>query len=589
MSMLNTMLYQSSMQEIDLLNPQLDPRITYTGGPKWYHGPDGLLRESPGNLLLWSNTFNNAVWSATSVTVVPDAIRVLGDLSMTRLVEGAATSQHRIWQGSAGAKAGTHTVQIKAKADTRSQLLLRLYEGATARAATYFDLSTGTVINTTAGTATITPLGEGVYLCTVTGTFVADATAFVYINTAVGGVGDYTGDGVSGIYIAEAQAEKGATASHYLNTTTAIVYNWPLEYDPITLLPMGRSSWESRTNLMTQSNAFNDATIWTVIQNTTVTPSFGVGPTGATGTFKLTPNTTSGAHYLRRATGTSTGTQTFSIYARAAGYRYLVLGLSSTSSYNACFDLVSGVVDTAPTTDIGTSGIFTASITPVGNGIYRCSYTQSFSTVLYVAPSDISTRVPNRTWAGDGTSGIEVFGVQQEAGVLASPYIPTTTSTVFRPQDNPRVFDVRSVRYNTNTSGLMVEAFMLDPAGGNVIAEFNNGGSTGRFGISSTAALAASCYTRGSTTGGDVSPGPSGLLSLNALHRVIAARSGLELDGVADGSSVSSDGTASVPLDISELRLGDGPFGGTELNGYLTRVWILPFRPVVSEMQAITA
>ena len=79
---------------------------------------------------------------------------------------------------------------------------------------TWFDLDNGTIGTTSPDhTATITPLANGWYRCSITYTEdTTDARAWFYLATE-DNVVTYTGDGTSGIYIAYAQLEENDYAS----------------------------------------------------------------------------------------------------------------------------------------------------------------------------------------------------------------------------------------------------------------------------------------------------------------------------------------------------------------------------------------
>jgi hypothetical protein len=121
---------------------------------------------------------------------------------------------------------------VFAKASTRSQIELRLFESPTFTRFVncQFDLSAGTAGTASnnggasGATATITDFGNGWYRCTLSGTLGGTDTALqTRFHICSGGNVSYTGDGSSGIYIWGAQFEKAAYPSSYIPTTTATV------------------------------------------------------------------------------------------------------------------------------------------------------------------------------------------------------------------------------------------------------------------------------------------------------------------------------------------------------------------------------
>jgi hypothetical protein len=108
------------------------------------------------------------------------------------------------------------------------------------------------------------------------------------------------------------------------------------------------------------------------------------------------------------------------------GYRYaqIVIGGAYSANDYANFDLQDGVIG-----DVSTTA--TATIQDVGNGWFRCSCTfpanatATGNSGIGFIESLTDGRVP--TFAGDGTSGIAVYGAQVEVGSIPSSLIPTSS------------------------------------------------------------------------------------------------------------------------------------------------------------------
>ena len=165
-------------------------------------------------------------------------------------------------------------------------------------------------------------------------------------------------------------------------------------------------------NLLLQSNTFSDAA-WT--KTTTSVTSGQSGYDGSSDAWLLTATTTLNA-YMQK-TGSFSGVNTFSIYAKANTSSFFVL-FDSANPY-VYFDLGNGTIGTQVSNPID------AKITSVGNGWHRCSITTNNPNNLriYIVDADGSTAVTN------GNS-IYIQDAMLNQGLVAYPYIETTTAPV---------------------------------------------------------------------------------------------------------------------------------------------------------------
>ena len=137
----------------------------------------------------------------------------------------------------------------------------------------------------------------------------------------------------------------------------------------------------------------------------------------------IVPTTTNGAHYISQLVTLSVGTTyTVSFFAKPNGYNYIEIELLG-SVTAAVYDISAGTVGT-------TLGSPTTSIVSVGNGWYRCTLTKTISTAgtavrVYLEPSN-GTAV----YAGNGTSGVYLWGAQLEQRSAATAYTKTTTAPI---------------------------------------------------------------------------------------------------------------------------------------------------------------
>ena len=231
-------------------------------------------------------------------------------------------------------------------------------------------------------------------------------------------------DAVSGtsatqFYMWGAQLVKGDQPKDYLKTTDRL--DIPrIDYtngEPSILLE------PQRQNLYTYSSAFTNITDFAL----TVTDNSTTSPENLTNATSLVPSTANTTHYLTFP-NTSTGTVTFSVYAKSNGYNFIFLHLFDGSNGRAWFNLETGKVGTKDSS-------VTSQMAAMPNGWYRCSVTRVLSGSLTQADIAVSNADNTATFAGDSTSGVFVYGAQLEVGSYATSLIHTSGSAVTRSAD----------------------------------------------------------------------------------------------------------------------------------------------------------
>jgi hypothetical protein len=196
-----------------------------------------------------------------------------------------------------------------------------------------------------------------------------------------------------------------------------------------------------RTNLALRSEEF-DSVSWTK-SNSSVTANTTTSPDGNTTADSLIENTSSGLHFVSQTAGIG-GTYTLSFYVKANTRNWVYITMfDGIADRGAFFNVSTGVVGNID------SGV-TASIQSVGNGWYRCIVTAT-NLAAFSSSCQLATANGTRSYTGNGTSGLFIWGVQLELGAYPTTYIPTTTASATRVADS-------FSRNNIYTNGLITSS-----------------------------------------------------------------------------------------------------------------------------------
>lgn len=413
----------------------LDSRVTFTrSSTATFVGSNGLIQTAAtntprfdydpnGNLLTYSEQFDNVAWSKTA-TVTANQLAAPDGAINADLVSTVANFDYVRQVITATANAlYTTTFFVKPVSGSTTVRILLTNPTQTEYAGSYFGLtgggSLGAAITTGTGvlvSRSITNVGNGWYRCSVTATN-NTTSLYALIDNQTGGVMSF---GVWG-----AQLQEGPTATAYIPTTATA---------PVRTIK-GLLLETQSTNLLTYSEQFDNAA-WTTT-NITVTADAAVSPDGATTADKLDEGAATGVHsVLQSFTSVSGQPYAVTFYLKNGDARYAQIFFGSAGhglTAYANFDLQAGTVGTVGATA-------TASMTYVGNGIYRCGIvatatasTAGASAQLGIITDSSSARALSYTGAN---KFIYAWGAQLEALHFASSYIPTVASQVTRTRDD---------------------------------------------------------------------------------------------------------------------------------------------------------
>lgn len=596
----------------------LDSRVTFTrASSATFVGSNGLIQTTPQskNLLLWTQEFNlslawymagSGVTSVLNNEVAPDGTNTADTLTTTVANTG-------VRQDVAFSNGVTYTVSVYVKS----------ISGATGFTA---DLQNAQ----TSPTLTLSPSWQR-FIWTVTA---SSARTWV----------DFQLDGIGSFAIWGAQVEVGSTATSYTRNDGGL-FPPRFDYDPVTLAAKGLLIEEQRTNLLTYSESFRTQTLavtgvsGTFVNGETVTAtgggtgtyvlaestgsSFAIfngsgaftgtltgGTSGATATISssvtawqrigstvtanattapdgavnadsLTEDTSTGLHIVYRSVSITSGTvYTLSYWAkRGVGSRDLSIRLDNgTSTLRSFVNLATGAVSA--------NALHTVTAKLFGSYWYVTCTVTATATTSVVVGAEMAAAGNVVTYTGDGTSSIDIWGAQLEAGSFATSYIPTVASQVTRSADVASV-NTLSPWYNATEGTLYVEGGGLNAASSARLAGFSDGTFSNRI----INYLSGSTQVAGLiSTGGVAQANPTvNVTAASSANKVAIGYAANNVNVAANGTLGTLDTSASIPT-VTLMRIGADEVGtGAILNGTIRRITYYHRRLSNAELQAITA
>jgi len=182
----------------------------------------------------------------------------------------------------------------------------------------------------------------------------------------------------------------------------------------------GKTVAKAEENLLLYSQEFDKAQ-WSKT-GATITSDAAVAPDGTTTADALIETTAADLHVAFRAAIQLNVSLTLSVWVKANGRTFALLG---NTDHAISVNLTTGV---ASSTQGSPANIFSVS---AGNGWYRIGFTASFfggNTFSVYASQD--GLFANRSYTGDGTSGIYIWGAQLEQRSSVTAYTPTTNQPI---------------------------------------------------------------------------------------------------------------------------------------------------------------
>ncbi len=380
---------------------------------------------------------------------------------------------------------------------------------------------------------------------------------------------------------------RGSTGTYFGSDgimRTAGVNEPRFDHDPITGQSLGLMIEESRSNLVAYSEDFSNVA-WFNSQSSIVASSI-VSPSGST-SFKLIENTISGVgHFFSQSniSKASNAVLTLTIFAKAAERQYLGLVINSystgfTNRYGAEFNLGNGTARNNNTAQ-GTYSSGSFSIQPYPNGWYRCTITCTTSTDAQSQVRIFTFRDANQwtsaaSYAGDGTSGIYVWGAQLEAGAFPTSYIPTTASTVTRSADNAQMTGTNFSSWYNQSEGTVFCSFKTDGiSGGPRTFQLTGNNQNERLDHRIIGTTNGSEYYTGGINFGRIDD--NGVTNPSQ-GKIIVSQNSRSRQFCMNGRTVKSAIIPNAPA-VNTLNIGNYNLQATYLNGTISRLTYYPIQ-----------
>jgi hypothetical protein len=183
-----------------------------------------------------------------------------------------------------------------------------------------------------------------------------------------------------------------------------------------------------------RTNAFvNPRQPWDAMTNrAAVSRTIGAtAPDGTNNTDRIVETIALSDHYIESSFGgaiviPANQINTYSVFLRPAGRTVIIIRLYDSATYlNAigCTATLVGEGSVGSNANIGAGITLSSSIRAVGGGWYRVTCTGTVSNVANTVRPRIALVNASTTYTGDGVSGVDVWGLQAEAGSFASSLI----------------------------------------------------------------------------------------------------------------------------------------------------------------------
>jgi hypothetical protein len=539
----------------------------------YYTNSDGTLTLFGYNALLQSQTFDNASWSKTNLTVTANAIAAPDGTMTADLVEATTTASTALYQAAtATASSYSFSFYLKKSSTSICSFLLQDITAVATLLAGTFNLDTGVAtFSSGTGTVSMIALADGWFRCV--GSYTGTATAGNVLRNWI----NFTGSSYSagtGFYLWGAQLEPSASVGTYVPTTSAAA--GALRRGDRGVLIEG-----ARTNLVLQSQTLDNAS-WSKTGGA-VTANATVAPDGTTTADEFISSGAAGSYIRQNITVSAATAYTFSVYLKASVNSWALVEVwnSGVTKWSGRYvNLATGALGTATSGGGGLAG--TVSTQALGNGWFRVivsltSDNTTLTPVVYVADADLDTTVSN-------LASIFIWGAQLEAASFPSSYIPTVAASATRAADV--LTYTAGVSYPLSLWAEFERA--VDTGGFETYFNIDDGSTANRADIYvDTSDLATFRVTAATTQ--QAGPTVAGSIAVGTVEKV-AGRVATNSVNVARNSTLGTEDTSvTLPATPTRITIGLSAGAGAPPFGYIRRVAIIQGAGTDAQLQSMTS
>jgi hypothetical protein len=340
------------------------------------------------------------------------------------------------------------------------------------------------------------------------------------------------------------------------------------DYDPATLAPKGLLIEEQRTNLVTYSQQFDDAS-WNKGVSGSISANTVVSPDGTTNADAYTwaTSTTDFAFLSQTATATSNIANTFSVWLKrpsGSGNRTVRLTVSDV------------------TTSTGVSATFT-----VTENWQRFEFTRTSATSTGSVGVGLNTGLSGTSIAAGDI--LHVWGAQLEAGAFATSYIPTTTTSLTRNADRVSMTGTNfSSWYNASEGTIAVQGDTLTVSNSGsmtICSLLLNSSNVTRFWMWSgqPANLRYGVVASGATSA-DIAKA----ITANTRFNAVGSYKTNLFQYALNAGATTADISGAVPTGLTAFYIGSLDSVNEPLSGHIAKINFYPQSLTSNEVQAFS-